>query len=674
MNAPVVRPFSTVLVANRGEIAVRVIRAVQSAGLTPVAVWSDADADAPHVRAADVAVRLGPTPASASYLSIEAVLRAAAESGADAVHPGYGFLAERAAFAAACADAGLVFIGPSASVMKLMGRKDAAREVAVRAGVPVMPSYELADMANPAVPYPLLVKAAAGGGGKGMRIVREPADLAAAVASARREAAAAFGDDSVLLERFVERGRHVEVQVMGDTHGTVLHLYERDCSVQRRHQKVLEEAPAPALPGSLRRRLLQAAVDLAHAVGYTGAGTVEFLVSDDEFYFLEMNTRLQVEHPVTEAVTGLDLVSLQLRVAAGEPLALSQDDISCTGHAVEARIYAEDPYAGFLPQAGTAGLVRWPRSARVDEALQSGQRVGTAYDPMLAKVVAHGADRDSARMALVRALDDTVLLGLPTNVGFCRELAASQAYAEAEVHTAWLDSDPAALALLQRPVAPDEVAPVAAWLLAQSLTQQHVQAPDHPFSAADGWRSAGPSAPVTVRLSAPTLLGDSEPAPVQSWQVDLQAGTVSVDATTMSVRALASQDASPGRHRLEVGGRVVDVTVSVESGRVQMSRLGHVWHAHVPDPAAAAATLAGADQTVRAPMPGTVLAVRVRPGETVAAGQPVVVLEAMKMELSLPAPYAGTVAEVAITAGEQVALGAPLVVLSAPEDAAGALS
>jgi 3-methylcrotonyl-CoA carboxylase alpha subunit/acetyl-CoA/propionyl-CoA carboxylase biotin carboxyl carrier protein len=647
---------------------------VQSAGLTAVAVWSDADADAPHVRAADVAVRLGPTPASASYLSIEAVLRAAAESGADAVHPGYGFLSERAAFAAACADAGLVFIGPSASVMELMGRKDAAREVAVRAGVPVLPSYELADVPNPAVPYPLLVKAAAGGGGKGMRIVREPADLAAAVASARREAAAAFGDDTVLLERFVERGRHVEVQVLGDTHGAVLHLYERDCSVQRRHQKVLEEAPAPALPGSLRARLLQAAVDLAHAVGYTGAGTVEFLVSGDEFYFLEMNTRLQVEHPVTEAVTGLDLVSLQLRVAAGEPLALSQDDISCTGHAVEARIYAEDPYAGFLPQAGTAGLVRWPRSARVDEALQSGQRVGTAYDPMLAKVVTHGADRESARMALVRALDDTVLLGLPTNVGFCRELAASQAYADAAVHTAWLDSDPAALALLRRPVAPDEVAPVAAWLLAQSLTQQHVQAPDHPFSAADGWRSAGPSAPVTLRLSAPALLGDSEPAPVQSWLVDPQAGTVSVDATTMSVRTLASQDDSPGWHRLQVGGRVVDVTVSVESGRVQMSRLGHVWQAYVPDPASAAATHAGGDQTVRAPMPGTVLAVRVQAGETVAAGQPVVVLEAMKMELSLPAPYAGTVAEVAITAGEQVALGAPLVVLSPPEDAAGALS
>ncbi len=672
MKAPVVRPFSTVLVANRGEIAVRVIRAVQATGRTAVAVWSDADVDAPHARAAEKAVRLGPAPATESYLSIEAVLRAAGESGADAVHPGYGFLSERAAFAAACADAGLVFIGPSASVMELMGRKDAAREVATRAGVPVVPSYELSDAADAAKPYPLLVKAAAGGGGKGMRVVREAADLAAAVAAARREAAAAFGDDTVLLERFIEHGRHVEVQVMGDAHGTMLHLYERDCSVQRRHQKVLEEAPAPSLPGALRTRLLQAAVDLAQAVGYTGAGTVEFLVAGDEFFFLEMNTRLQVEHPVTEAVTGLDLVAMQLRVAAGERLALSQADIGCTGHAIEARIYAEDPYAGFLPQAGRAGIVRWPRSARVDEALESGQQVGTAYDPMLAKVVAQGAERESARTALVRALDDTVLLGLPTNVGFCRDLAASAAYADGAVHTAWLDSDPAAAPLLRRPVAPDEIAPAAAWLLAHSLVQHQVRAPDHPLSARDGWRSAGPSVPVTVRLSVPALLGDVDPRPVESWHVDLQAGTVTVATTTMSVQSLPSEGAGPGQHRLRIDGRAVDVTASVEAGRVQISRLGHVWQAQIPDSTGTSTDHAAGDQTVRAPMPGTVLAVRVAAGETVAAGQPVVVLEAMKMELALPAPYAGTVAEVTVDEGEQVALGAALVVLALPEDTSGA--
>ncbi len=668
MRSPVVQPFSTVLVANRGEIAVRVIRAVQAAGMTAVAVWSDADADAPHARAADVAVRLGPTPAAESYLSIDALLRAAAEAGADAVHPGYGFLSERAAFAAACADAGLVFIGPSAAVMELMGRKDAARDAAVRAGVPVVPSYELADPPDSgaaALAYPLLVKAAAGGGGKGIRVVREPADLATAVAAARREAAAAFGDDTVLLERFVERGRHVEVQVMGDAHGTVLHLYERDCSVQRRHQKVLEEAPAPALPGLLRERLLQAAVDLARAVDYTGAGTVEFLVAGDEFYFLEMNTRLQVEHPVTEAVTGLDLVALQLQVAAGEPLTLSQDDVSCTGSAIEARIYAEDPYAGFLPQAGRAGIVRWPAAVRVDEALEPGQLVGTAYDPMLAKVVVHGADRESARAALVRALDDTVLLGLPTNVGFCRELAASAAYASGEVHTAWLDSAPDASALLQRPAPPPEVAVVAAWLAAGFLTRSTGASENHPFGTGDGWRLAGPPAPVLVRLTAPTLLGDPTPGPAQTWSVDRRGQTVTTDFATASVRALPLAGANPGQHRLRVDGHVFDLTASVGADGVQLSLHGHVWRAQVPDAATTAATEGAGDSTVRAPMPGTVLAVAVQAGEVVAAGQPVVVLEAMKMELSLTAPHAGTVADVAVDAGEQVALGQPLVVLAA---------
>jgi 3-methylcrotonyl-CoA carboxylase alpha subunit/acetyl-CoA/propionyl-CoA carboxylase biotin carboxyl carrier protein len=546
--------------------------------------------------------------------------------------------------------------------MELMGRKDAAREAAVRAGVPVVPSYALADEADAAVTYPLLVKAAAGGGGKGMRVVREPAELAPAVAAARREAAAAFGDDTVLLERFVERGRHVEVQVLGDTYGTVLHLYERDCSVQRRHQKVLEEAPAPALPASLQARLLQAAVDLARAVGYTGAGTAEFLVADDEFYFLEMNTRLQVEHPVTEAVTGLDLVALQLQVAAGERLTLSQADISCSGSAIEARIYAEDPYAGFLPQAGQAGIVRWPTAVRVDEALESGQLVGTAYDPMLAKVVVHEADRESARTALVRALDDTVLLGLPTNVGFCRELAASAAYASGDVHTAWLDSAAEASALLQRPAPPPQVAVVAAWLAAGYLTRS--TADHHPFGTADGWRLAGPSAPVLVRLTAPTLLGDPTPGPVQTWSVDLPGQTVTVDSVTASVRSLPLAGANPGQLRLRVDGRVLDLTASVGPGEVQLSLHGHVWRARVPDAVTTAATEGAGDSTVRAPMPGTVLAVLAQAGEAVAGGQPLVVLEAMKMELSLSAPYAGTVADVAVGAGEQVALGQALVALS----------
>ncbi len=680
MTTAAARPFTTVLVANRGEIAVRVIRAVQAAGLTAVAVWSDADADAPHVRAADVAVRLGPTPATESYLDIAALLRAAAESGADAVHPGYGFLSERAEFAAACAQAGLVFIGPSASVQELMGRKDAARAAATRAGVPVVPAYDLAEQSAQAATsghsppsgaepvYPLLVKAAAGGGGKGMRVVREAADLAAAVAAARRESAAAFGDDTLLLERFVERGRHVEVQVLGDTHGTVLHLYERDCSVQRRHQKVLEEAPAPDLPEGLRSRLLQSAVALAREVGYTGAGTVEFLVAGAEYFFLEMNTRLQVEHPVTEAVTGLDLVALQLEVAAGRPLALTQDEITCTGHAIEARVYAEDPYAGFLPQAGRAGLVRWPRGVRVDEALESGQVVSTAYDPMLAKVVASGPDRDAARAALVRALDDTVLLGLPSNLGFCRELAASPQYARGEIHTAWLDSDPAAASLLQRPPAPPDVAPVAAWLFAQHLVAG-TSGGDSPFATGDGWRLAGPPAAVTLRLTAPALLGDSGDAQLETWHVDLVGGSVATaDARTSVSAAAGPVQAVSGQHRLRVNGRTVDVTAEAGAGGVQLSRHGQVWQVRVPDAATAATGPGGGGRTVRAPMPGTMLSVLVRPGDAVQAGQSVAVVEAMKMELSLPAPYAGKVVEVAVAAGDQVALGAVVVVL---EPAAG---
>ncbi|HVG97337.1 MAG TPA: biotin carboxylase N-terminal domain-containing protein, partial [Chloroflexota bacterium] len=389
----------TVLIANRGEIALRVMRGCRTLGLRSVAIHTDLDATAPHVREADAAVRV------TSYLDLDAVVAAARQVGADAVHPGYGFLSERAEFARAVEAAGLKLVGPSADVMDKMGRKDAAREIAVAAGVPVVPSAELSDsqvaVAAPGSDksaYPLLVKAAAGGGGKGMRIVRDPADFEAAVAAAKREAASAFGDDTILVEKYVEHGRHIEVQVLADAHGTVLHLFERDCSTQRRHQKVLEEAPAPTITAEVRKLVTESAVALAREVGYENAGTVEFLLDSDtgEAYFLEMNTRLQVEHPVTELVTGLDLVELQLRVAAGEPLPLTQDDVTLSGHAIEARVYAEDPFHGFLPQAGTASLVRWPARARVDAALESGQVVSTAYDPMLGKVIVHGPDREAA--------------------------------------------------------------------------------------------------------------------------------------------------------------------------------------------------------------------------------------------------------------------------------------
>jgi len=645
VNAVSARPFSTLLVANRGEIAVRILRSAREAGLRTVAVYSDADRTAPHVRLADSAVRLGPTPAVESYLSIEAVLSAARASGADAIHPGYGFLAERADFARAVEAAGLVFVGPSADVIETMGRKDQARAVAERAGVPVVPTIGTGDRrANTelAQTYPLLVKAAAGGGGKGMRIVRDPADLSAAMQAAAREAAAAFGDDTLLIEHYVENGRHVEVQVLGDTHGNVVHLFERDCSVQRRHQKVIEEAPAPTISGPVRDRLTTAAVALASEVGYVNAGTVEFLVAGEQVYFLEMNTRLQVEHPVTELVTGVDLVQLQLRVAAGEPLPFGQQELRCRGHAIEARVYAEDPAAGFLPQAGTAQVVRWPPRdrARVDTALESGQEVTTAYDPMLAKIVVHGPTREAARRGLVVALDETAVIGLTTNLGFLRWLAASQPYADATVHTSWLDSAPAGALDGDLPDIAGRSQAIAAWALARRRSSDA-----SPFGILDGWRLAGPPAPIPVELT--------DDGTITTWQVDPASGHVGQGDAAYAIRMVESDG---HRLRLEVDGVAVDATVAVEPHRVTVVLEGSTRVFNRPDTFGPAASTPGGSGDVLAPMPGTLLAVEVAVGDRVEAGDTLGVLEAMKMELALTAPHRGTVC-VAPAAGGQVGLG-----------------
>ena len=635
--------FSTLLVANRGEIAIRVIRAARAAGLRTVAVYSDADRSAPHVREADTAVRIGPAPATESYLSIEALLRAAEVSGADAVHPGYGFLSERAEFAKAVDEARLVFVGPSAQVMEAMGQKVRAREIAERAGVPVVPRFE-APVAT--VAYPVLVKAAAGGGGKGMRIVLDPADLDTALAAAGREAAAAFGDDTLLIERYVERGRHVEVQILGDRHGNVVHLLERDCSTQRRHQKMLEEAPAPTISPETRSRLHDWAVALAKEVGYVGAGTVEFLVdeADERAYFLEMNTRLQVEHPVTEAVTGLDLVRLQLSVAAGEPLPFGQADVTPDGHAIEARAYAEDPYSGFLPQAGVASTVVWPETARVDAALESGQEVGTAYDPMLGKVIVHGATREAARQSLLQALDDTAILGLTTNVGFLRQLAASDAFRDAAIDTAWLDRHLDEFVI----DAPPEVPVIAVWSLAESETAAD---PSHPFGVADGWRLGGPTTPILVELDDVVAT------------VDRAAGTVAMPDRTWRVRPVAG----PGvARRLEIDDVIHEAYVEVDAHTVTVGYRGQPYVLTRPDAFGPAGATAPIDDSVTAPMPGTVLDVRAKVGESVSAGDTLGVLEAMKMELALKAPHDGTVTTVDATAGQQVALGETLFVVEAP--------
>ena len=605
--------MNTLLIANRGEIAIRVMRTARRLGWHTVAVHTDLDADAPHVRAADRAVRVG------SYLDIDAVVAAAREAGAGFVHPGYGFLSERAPFARALAEAGITLVGPSAAVMDAMGRKDAAREIAVTAGVPVVPSYAL-DADPDTFAYPVLVKAAAGGGGKGMRVVRSAAELPAAMAAAARESASAFGDDTLLIEKYVESGRHIEVQVLGDTHGTVLHFYERDCSTQRRHQKVLEEAPAPTLTAEQRAAITTAGVDLAREVGYTNAGTVEFLLDNatGEFYFLEMNTRLQVEHPVTEEVTRVrtqhgrervDLVELQLRVATGEPLGITQDDVTLEGHAIEARIYAEDSFNGFLPQAGLATHVAWPsgEGVRVDHALEPGQEVSTSFDPMLAKVIAVGSDREEARRRLVRALDRTEVAGLTTNTGFLRVLTASTEFADATIDTAWLDRHDVP--------APDDSE--ARLLAAAALVPPRLAGPWQ----ADGWRSAG------------------DPAPVQ-----VVVGTDLVD--------------------VRPGAGVDGAYVRVTSGAVEVIQHGqrHVFDRH--DPFADHGPEAG-DGTLTAPMPGTVLAVDVAEGTVVAAGETLGVMEAMKMELALKAPFAGTVTTVGAAVGDLVKLGATLFVVEA---------
>ena len=618
----------TLLIANRGEIALRVIRSCRALGVRSIAIFTELDRQAPHVREADDAVHVP------GYLDIDAVVAAARTAGAEAIHPGYGFLSERAEFARAVEAAGLVLVGPSADVMEQMGRKDAAREIAIAAGVPVVPQGDDAS-------YPVLVKAAAGGGGKGMRIVRRAEEYDDAVAAARREARAAFGDDTILVEKYVEHGRHIEVQVLADAHGNVVHLFERDCSTQRRHQKVLEEAPAPTLTEEQRAEITRAGVDLAREVGYTNAGTVEFLLDSEtgRFYFLEMNTRLQVEHPVTELVVRvggrpLDLVELQLRVAAGEELSFSQDDVTVDGHAIEARVYAEDPFHGFLPQAGRAVLVRWPERARVDAALESGQEVSTAYDPMLGKVVTHGPDRESARRALVAALDETAILGLTTNVGFLRILAAGREFRDATIDTAWLDQ-----VTIEEP--DDELALVfAAWTSVAVLTM--TSGDPHPF-APDGWRMGADPAPVLVELDRPL-------------RVDRHGGRVDDGDRVWQV-----EEHLAANHTvvLTVDGARRRAVINVTTHAVEVVLNGHRHLFTRPDVFADHGPAAG-DGSIAAPMPGTVLDVRVGTGQEVAAGEVLATMEAMKMELALTSPFDGTVAAVDAKAGEQVALGARL--------------
>ncbi|MFJ6984036.1 MULTISPECIES: biotin carboxylase N-terminal domain-containing protein [unclassified Streptomyces] len=644
--------FDTVLVANRGEIAVRVIRTLRALGVRSVAVFSDADADARHVREADTAVRIGPAPAAESYLSVERLLEAAARTGAQAVHPGYGFLAENAGFARACADAGLVFVGPPADAIALMGDKIRAKETVKAAGVPVVPGSsgsgltdaELADAARE-IGMPVLLKPSAGGGGKGMRLVRAEAALAEEIAAARREARASFGDDTLLVERWIDRPRHIEIQVLADGHGGVVHLGERECSLQRRHQKIIEEAPSVLLDEATRAAMGEAAVQAARSCGYRGAGTVEFIVPGGDptaYYFMEMNTRLQVEHPVTELVTGIDLVEWQLRVAAGEPLPFAQRDVTLTGHAVEARLCAEDPARGFLPSGGTVLRLREPQGdgVRTDSGLSEGTEVGSLYDPMLSKVIAYGPDRATALRRLRAALAGTVTLGVPTNAGFLRRLLAHPAVVAGELDTGLVervvdDLVPAGV--------PEEVHEAAAAIRLDALAPRGDGWRD-PFSVPSGWRLGGTPHPVTFHLRA------DEPV----------AYTPRGSATVTADRVAVTLDGV--RHTFDRAGD-------------WLGRDGDAWHVRDHDPVAASLTgaaHAGAD-ALTAPMPGTVTVVKVAVGDEVTAGQSLLVVEAMKMEHVIAAPHAGTVTELDVTPGTTVAMEQVLAVVAPHEDPAGAV-
>ncbi len=653
-----------VLVANRGEIAVRVIRTLRAQGRRSVAVYSEADADARHVREADEAVCIGPAAARESYLSIPRLLAGAAATGARAVHPGYGFLAENAAFARACADAGLVFIGPPPAAIDVMGDKIRAKQAVSAAGVPVVPGRLAAGMtdddlvaAATEIGYPVLIKPSAGGGGKGMHLVTEPSALRGELVSARREAAASFGDDTLFLERFVTRPRHIEVQLLADGHGTVIHLGERECSLQRRHQKIIEEAPSPLLDAATRARIGASAVGTARAVGYTGAGTVEFIVSADsptEFFFMEMNTRLQVEHPVTEMVTGIDLVAEQLRIADGEPLGYGQDDVTLTGHAIESRVYAEDPARGFLPSAGTVLALREPTGpgVRVDSGIAVGQRVGTDYDPMLAKVIAHGPDRATALARLDAALADTVVLGLRTNVAFVRALLAHPDVVAGRLDTGLVERDLETLVADELPADAPAVFGLAA--LAEAWAD-----PVDLWDAPTGWRGTRPPAPLVWRVGTAAQHQAGVDVVVTGTPA---AARVAVDGG--ATRSGVVETTADGDLLVTLDGRTRHWSYA-HAGRTRwLGREGAAWPLTEADPAAFASAEAEAVAEVRSPMPGTVIAVHALAGDHVTAGDPVVVVEAMKMEHTLTAPRTGNLKDILVAVGDQVALDQVLAVVA----------
>jgi propionyl-CoA carboxylase alpha chain/3-methylcrotonyl-CoA carboxylase alpha subunit len=665
--------FTSVLVANRGEIARRVFRTARRMGLATIAVYSDADAEAPHVREADHALRLGPAPARESYLDPALVLAAAKVSGAQAIHPGYGFLSENADFAEAVIAAGLVWVGPPPSAIRAMGLKDAAKKLMAEAGVPVTPGYYGEDQSPErlsaeaqATGYPVLIKAVAGGGGKGMKRVEAAADFADALASAQREAKSAFGDDRVLIEKYIARPRHIEVQVFGDSQGQVVHLYERDCSLQRRHQKVIEEAPAPGMDAATRAAVTGAAIRAAQAVGYVGAGTVEFIAdaSDglraDRIWFMEMNTRLQVEHPVTEAVTGQDLVEWQFRVAAGEPLPLTQDQITLNGFALEARLYAEDPVRGFLPSVGRLDHFRLPEEegVRVDTGVEEGGEVSAFYDPMIAKLIVHDATREGAAARLAEACREVEVWPVRTNAAFLARCLDDPDFVAGDVDTGFI---PARLERLIA-AAPSADVRTAALALAAEDAAVHVGLPPagdrfSPWQATPdglyGFRLNGPARTThRVEVDGELVEGEARPWSPGEWRWLVGEGGRLEEAAVLHEQVVVGERRALGFVRAGDGAVLFDEGAAISVREVA----GRGASASGPF----GSGFAVSDGSLRAPMPGRIVAVQVEAGQAVAKGRPLVVLEAMKMEHALIAPFNGTVSELAVKVGDQVVEGAVL--------------
>jgi 3-methylcrotonyl-CoA carboxylase alpha subunit len=659
--------FKKILIANRGEIACRVAATARRMGIRTVAVYSDADAAAKHVQACDEAVHIGASAPKESYLRWERIIEAARETGAQAIHPGYGFLSENEQFAGACAEAGLVFIGPPPSAIQAMGLKAESKQLMEKAGVPLVPGYHGSDQ-DPGllrreadrIGYPVLIKASAGGGGKGMRAVDKAEDFEAALASCKREAINSFGDDAVLIEKYVQRPRHIEIQVFGDTQGNYVYLFERDCSVQRRHQKVLEEAPAPGMTEAMRKRMGEAAVAAARAVRYVGAGTVEFIVEQRDggmdFFFMEMNTRLQVEHPVTEAITGLDLVEWQLRVAAGEPLPLAQEQLRIHGHAIEARICAENPDNNFLPATGTLRVYRKPHCAafevapvRVDDGVREGDAISPFYDSMIAKLIVHGDTREQALARLDEALAATHIVGLATNVQFLRHVLKTDSFAHANLDTALIQREQAVL-FNQQPVG---LPLAAAAAVAKALADERATEDRDPFSRRDGWRSHG----LTRRRFAFGFAGEQQEAVLtygHGGTLELEVGGASAPLA------------------FDVAGDAIDLRYGLLRERVSVYTLGESDHVFARRGAAQIEAVdllahAGDSQAeggrLTAPMPGKVISFAVKPGDKVSKGQPLAVMEAMKMEHTIAAPADGVVTELLYAPGDQVAEGAELLKL-----------